>query len=333
MVDEGQAAVGGDPPGRAAGAPEAGAEEVEASAEVVGPPEEIPCARAAPPSPSTASGASRGASASGAAPAPTPRRGGAGDEAARRALVAGIRRASIALPLWKVCARPRPCIRLLPRVARASPLPRPLHLSCTRMSALLRALSGRARFCLLICLTTSLSQVLRRDQVEGVRWLFRAVADGGGLLGDEPGLGKTVQIITVLEALIRARLARKVLIIAPANLISNWKAVRPPPLALSPSLPSPRDASGPASLCSLRRLIACCCHMTSGVSESSALARRIALASPPPLAGTQTSGTRRRQVRASSSSSRAVQPSCGQRVSYRIGIAKRTKLSTVRCVL
>ena len=85
-----------------------------------------------------------------------------------------------------------------------------------------------------------------------MRWLFKAVADGGGLLGDEPGLGKTVQIITVLEALIRTRLARRVLIIAPANLISNWKAVRPPPLALSPSLPSLRDVSGPASLCSLR---------------------------------------------------------------------------------
>lgn len=145
-----------------------------------------------------------------------------------------------------------PCIRLPPRVARASPLPRPSRLSCTRTSALLRAFSGRALFGLLICLPTSPSQVLRPDQVEGVRWLFKAVADGGGLLGDEPGLGKTVQIITVLEALIRTRLARRVLIIAPANLISNWKAVRPPPLALSPSLPSLRDVSGPASLCSLR---------------------------------------------------------------------------------
>ena len=43
-----------------------------------------------------------------------------------------------------------------------------------------------------------------------MRWLFQAVADGGGLLGDEPGLGKTVQIITVLEALVRAHLARDV---------------------------------------------------------------------------------------------------------------------------
>jgi hypothetical protein len=52
-----------------------------------------------------------------------------------------------------------------------------------------------------------------------------------------------------------------------------------------------------------------CRHVTSGVSESSALARRIALASPPPLAGTQTSGTRRRQVvRASIPTSSATPP-------------------------
>ena len=67
-----------------------------------------------------------------------------------------------------------------------------------------------------------------------MRWLFQAVADGGGLLGDEPGLGKTVQIITVLEALVRARLARRILIIAPANLVSNWKPIAALPLADRP---------------------------------------------------------------------------------------------------
>ena len=51
------------------------------------------------------------------------------------------------------------------------------------------------------------------------------MADGGGLLGDEPGLGKTVQIITVLEALVRARLARRILIIAPANLRARGSEV------------------------------------------------------------------------------------------------------------
>jgi hypothetical protein len=50
------------------------------------------------------------------------------------------------------------------------------------------------------------------------------------------------------------------------------------------------------------------CHVTSGVGESSALALRIALASPPPLAGTQTSGARQRQVRASISPSSATPP-------------------------
>jgi len=130
MVDEGQAAVATGSPRRAPGAAEAGAEAPDASAEVRGPPEEIPRARPASPSPSVHSAAPREAGASGAAPASTPRRGGAGDEAARRALVARNRRASIAPPLWKVCARPRhasasllgsrePLRCLGPRVCRA----------------------------------------------------------------------------------------------------------------------------------------------------------------------------------------------------------------------
>eukprot|EP00325_Prymnesiales_sp_UTEX-LB-985_P007814 CAMPEP_0174697536 /NCGR_PEP_ID=MMETSP1094-20130205/3369_1 /TAXON_ID=156173 /ORGANISM="Chrysochromulina brevifilum, Strain UTEX LB 985" /LENGTH=200 /DNA_ID=CAMNT_0015894531 /DNA_START=107 /DNA_END=709 /DNA_ORIENTATION=+ len=55
-------------------------------------------------------------------------------------------------------------------------------------------------------------------QVDGVRWLFGAFGRGGGLLTDEPGLGKTLQIITVLEALVRARAVLRVLVLAPANL-------------------------------------------------------------------------------------------------------------------
>ncbi|KAL1504604.1 hypothetical protein AB1Y20_008388 [Prymnesium parvum] len=39
----------------------------------------------------------------------------------------------------------------------------------------------------------------------GVRWLFQADYHGGGSLGDEPGLGKTLQaVFLVLEALVTA---------------------------------------------------------------------------------------------------------------------------------
>ena len=68
--------------------------------------------------------------------------------------------------------------------------------------------------------------MLQPHQVEGVRWLFGAIDRGGGLLADDPGLGKTLQVITVLEALIRSNLVRRVLIVTPANLLANWNAVR-----------------------------------------------------------------------------------------------------------
>ena len=64
-------------------------------------------------------------------------------------------------------------------------------------------------------------QILRPHQVEGVRWLFGAFGRGGGLLTDEPGLGKTLQLIALLEALIRARALARVLVVAPANLCAH----------------------------------------------------------------------------------------------------------------
>ena len=68
------------------------------------------------------------------------------------------------------------------------------------------------------------SQVLKPHQVEGVRWLFGAIDRGGGLLADDPGLGKTLQVIATVEALIAARLVASILVVAPANLLANWDA-------------------------------------------------------------------------------------------------------------
>ena len=65
-------------------------------------------------------------------------------------------------------------------------------------------------------------QTMFDHQRTGVRWLFGAYSRGGGILGDDPGLGKTIQVLAVLEAVIRARLATRVLVVAPANLVKNW---------------------------------------------------------------------------------------------------------------
>lgn len=75
-------------------------------------------------------------------------------------------------------------------------------------------------------------------QVEGVRWLFAAVGRGGGLLTDEPGLGKTLQVIALLEALVRAGRVTRVLIVAPANLCAH-QALQPGPPTRAIALASP----------------------------------------------------------------------------------------------
>ena len=73
--------------------------------------------------------------------------------------------------------------------------------------------------------------MLMAHQLSGVRWLFGAFGRGGGLLTDEPGLGKTLQVIVLLEALIRAGRVTRALIAAPANLCARN--------TLQPALPPP----------------------------------------------------------------------------------------------
>lgn len=59
--------------------------------------------------------------------------------------------------------------------------------------------------------------VLRPYQQTGVTWL---TSKGRALLGDDPGLGKTAQAIVAAEQ----QQARRVLVICPAHLRSNWRA-------------------------------------------------------------------------------------------------------------
>ena len=67
-------------------------------------------------------------------------------------------------------------------------------------------------------------QVLKAHQVDGIRWLFRRTHEEGGLLADDPGLGKTLQVIAVIEALIHSQQVSSVLIVTPASLLTNWDA-------------------------------------------------------------------------------------------------------------
>ena len=64
---------------------------------------------------------------------------------------------------------------------------------------------------------------LQPHQLLGVRWLYKAATRGGGILADDPGLGKTLQAIATIEALISSGWARRVLVVAPANLLANWQ--------------------------------------------------------------------------------------------------------------
>lgn len=61
-------------------------------------------------------------------------------------------------------------------------------------------------------------------QLEGIKWLkFLYLNHFGGCLADDMGLGKTFQVISFLEdAEIRSQI-KKVLVVVPKSLLSNWK--------------------------------------------------------------------------------------------------------------
>ena len=81
--------------------------------------------------------------------------------------------------------------------------------------------SRRVQRCLL--LGESMGEKLYGYQLEGVRWLSAAWALGGGILGDGVGLGKAVQALALVEALVRRRAATRVLIVTPAHMTKPWQ--------------------------------------------------------------------------------------------------------------
>lgn len=69
-----------------------------------------------------------------------------------------------------------------------------------------------------------LSGVLRRYQKDGYRWLMTLEALGfGGILADDMGLGKSLQLLTFLYAKTRQESPGPSLLVCPASLVYNWQ--------------------------------------------------------------------------------------------------------------
>ncbi|KAJ3282812.1 DNA excision repair protein ERCC-6-like [Borealophlyctis nickersoniae] len=62
-------------------------------------------------------------------------------------------------------------------------------------------------------------------QHEGVKWMWKLFGDDqmGGILGDDMGMGKTIQVICFLMGLFASGLCRHVLIAMPLGLLETWK--------------------------------------------------------------------------------------------------------------
>ncbi len=69
-----------------------------------------------------------------------------------------------------------------------------------------------------------LSGVLRRYQKDGYRWLMTLATLGfGGILADDMGLGKSLQMLTFLYARIQQENPSPSLLVCPASLVYNWQ--------------------------------------------------------------------------------------------------------------
>lgn len=72
-----------------------------------------------------------------------------------------------------------------------------------------------------LLLSSSLESALRPYQKDGVRWLWTLASNGlGGILADDMGLGKSLEMIAFLSLL---KEKENILIISPKSLIYNWK--------------------------------------------------------------------------------------------------------------
>lgn len=74
-------------------------------------------------------------------------------------------------------------------------------------------------------LPRALVATMREYQIVGHKWLKEKLSIGtGGVLADQPGLGKTVQTISAILSAIEFKPDYKVLVAAPTSLLFNWAA-------------------------------------------------------------------------------------------------------------
>lgn len=67
-------------------------------------------------------------------------------------------------------------------------------------------------------------QKLFEHQRAGLQWLLNLYKiPSGGILADDMGLGKTLQVTAFVSSLIKGKLARRVLVLAPKTLIPAWE--------------------------------------------------------------------------------------------------------------
>lgn len=77
---------------------------------------------------------------------------------------------------------------------------------------------------IVLALPDHVASVAYPYQLEGIKWLkFLFLNHFGGCLADDMGLGKTFQVISFLEDREVKNRVKKVLIIVPKSLLSNWK--------------------------------------------------------------------------------------------------------------
>ncbi|MBL4826941.1 MAG: DEAD/DEAH box helicase [Spongiibacteraceae bacterium] len=76
----------------------------------------------------------------------------------------------------------------------------------------------------LVRIGKSLHATLRPYQQSGLNWLwYLSQLRLGACLADDMGLGKTIQVIALLLAIKKQRLAKPSLLVLPASLLGNWK--------------------------------------------------------------------------------------------------------------
>lgn len=68
-----------------------------------------------------------------------------------------------------------------------------------------------------------LYQKLFAHQVEGVRWMAGLYHSGGGLLGDDMGMGKTFTTLTCLGGLMNTGTICNALVVAPKSVLRSWE--------------------------------------------------------------------------------------------------------------